>query len=343
MRNNNPRDRQLADRLIDVRFTLFIQCAGGLVHKQDAGFSVQGAGDKYPLFLPAGQSFAQLSYQRFIALRHRYNHVVNITGLCTGDHQLLVGIFGEPADIFADRAGKQFVVLHHTGDHFVVVIDAELADLNVINEYLAIRWLKQAAQHFHQRGFSRAGRPCYRHTFTGGNRQINIAEDRYGLAVVTVRQVAGLQPGGLHLRLVRYIRLFIFLLVERDIGNTLVVQAHDAQLQQELNDGGSAVGKLLAVGAERDKHPEGHGVVDHQTRTNPQNGNLVTGHDKGIHPAEHQVHFGQADAGVDGIDFQIQPVITPAVTHSLGFHRGDAVEGLHKVRPGACLFDQRFL
>ena len=102
---------------------------------------------------------------------------------------------------------------------------------------------------------------------------------------------------------------FIFLFVEGDIGNTLVVQAHDAQLQQELNNGGSAVGKLLAVGAERNKHPEGHGVVDHQTCADPQDGYLVTGHNKSIHPAEHQVHLGQADAGIDGIDFQIQPVI----------------------------------
>ncbi len=151
----------------------------------------------------------------------------------------------------------------------------------------------------------------------------------------------GRQPRGLHSPRVGQVWFTVFSWVQGDIGNTFVVQAHHAQLQQKLRQRPNTVRKLPPKGPEGDEHTDGHLIIDHQAGAQPQYDDLVTGRHEGVDPTKQHVHFGDPDIGIDGIDFQVEPVGDTAFRHALHLDRGDTVQRLHEIRAGASISHQR--
>ncbi|CAI1168354.1 Uncharacterised protein [Serratia entomophila] len=257
-----------------------------------------------------------------------------------GHDQLQVRRRIETGDVFRYRAREQLVVLQHAGDALPVVVDADVVDIQPVDEQRTAARLQQAAHQLHQRGLAYPRRADDRHAFPRRYLQVDAGNHRLRQAVVLVIQVAHVERRRFVGRIQLPRRHLFLRLRQHDVRHPLVVQAQHAQPQHHVDQVGGAVGELPAVGVERHEHPQRHLVVDHQRGAQPQNDDLIAGADQRVDAAEHHVQFGQADVGVGGVDIQVQPVLRAGARQAQRFQGADAVQRFHKVRAGLGALDQ---
>src|SRR5207247_6325002 len=117
------------------------------------GSRQDGPGDGQPLALPPGQLYAPFPDDRVVPFRQRGNELVGI-GAPGGVEDLRVrGAVTAVGDVFTNRAVEQEHLLVDNRQELAVAIEAELANINDVDQDLSNGRLMEAC---HQVGSGRA-------------------------------------------------------------------------------------------------------------------------------------------------------------------------------------------
>ena len=102
---------QLLQALLNVAFAFVIQSGGRFVQDQDPGILQENAGDRDPLFLPAGETGSPFSHKGIVTVRQRDDKVMDV-GPLGGFYDLFIGGAGlSVGDIVPDASAEHVYVL----------------------------------------------------------------------------------------------------------------------------------------------------------------------------------------------------------------------------------------
>lgn len=162
---------------LDVRLRLGIRRRGGLVEDQDRGIGEEGAGDRDPLPLAAGE-LAVLTDHRVVASRELVDAARDLRGLGRAAY-VLVRCLGmcEP-DVVPDRGTQQPGVLEDEGDLLVELCARHLAQVHPGDRDPAGGGVGEAGQQLGQRRLARAGMTDERGHGARFEDQVDVVEHR---------------------------------------------------------------------------------------------------------------------------------------------------------------------
>ncbi len=124
-----------------------------------------------------------------------------------------------PAEVLADRAGEELVLLQHHGDRAAQRLDVIVAHVDAADLHAALRRVVQAWDQLHERRFADAGAADDAHGAAGGDMQVHVLEGILlcALAVLEahVRELDGAVP---------------------DFGDGLVLHLEARLLDEHLDD-----------------------------------------------------------------------------------------------------------
>ncbi len=102
--------------LLDQVFGLSIHAGGGIIHNQDTRVEQNGAGDRQPLFLPAGKGDPPLSDQSIVAVRQTHDKIMQPGDFGSCLYFFQAGIRFTVADILPDGSRKKKGILMDDAD-----------------------------------------------------------------------------------------------------------------------------------------------------------------------------------------------------------------------------------
>ena len=152
---------------LDDRLVLRVHRGERLVQDQDRRVAEQGAGNRDPLALPAGELDATLTDDRGVALRQPRDELVRVRG-ARGRLDLLRGGFGlAEAQVVLDAAVEQVGVLVHHRDVGVDIVRAQVAQIVPADPDGAVIRIVEAQEQAHDGGLSRPALPDEADPFPG--------------------------------------------------------------------------------------------------------------------------------------------------------------------------------
>lgn len=102
---------EMIEGLLDLRFGLAVECGGGLVEQEDGGVLEEGAGDRDPLALAAGEAAAILADLGFVTLGLLKDEIMGVGGAGGGLDFLLGRIRAGEKDVVAECIREQEGIL----------------------------------------------------------------------------------------------------------------------------------------------------------------------------------------------------------------------------------------
>src|SRR6185503_7138617 len=182
---------QSLDRFHDRPLCFRIECAGRLIEDDDVRALVERAGDSDALALAAGKADAAFADQSLILLRPAFDDLSNLRLLRRRAHASGVDLLLRYAErnIFFDRTVGQVDRLRDVSDMGLPRALVARADDLVINGERALSWLKQAHDDVEQSALAATGRPDEPDAAAFGNRQLEVAQDPWGIGCVAEREI----------------------------------------------------------------------------------------------------------------------------------------------------------
>ena len=141
---------------LDRRLGGRVDRGGGVVEDQDARVGEQGAGDRDPLALAAGEGQAALADPGLVAVRQVADEGVGL-GAAGRLFDLLEARLGpRVGDVLGDAGGEQEAVVGDEGDLAAQAADVDLAHVGAVDEHRALARVVEAGDQRHQAGLARA-------------------------------------------------------------------------------------------------------------------------------------------------------------------------------------------
>ena len=180
----------------DARCGASVHGGEGVVQQQQRRIDQQGAGNRQPLALAAGQRDATLAHRRVVALRQPADVLVHRCGFCRSPDLRAAGVGPGQCNVLGHAGGEQERLLRYPGycraqraQAVVVQRNAAPADLALVGRPLALQQLEQAA-------LAGAGRPDQAQGLAGRQLEAQARQRWPVLAGVGKVKVGGLQQAG---------------------------------------------------------------------------------------------------------------------------------------------------
>ena len=128
---------EVAEAVLDHRFGLGVERAGGFVEDEDARVGEDGAGDGETLTLAAGELDAALADDGVVLLGEALGELV-YAGDAAGFHELLFGGVGTAEeDVFADGAVEEEGLLQDDAELLAITAEADGGEVDAVDQDLA--------------------------------------------------------------------------------------------------------------------------------------------------------------------------------------------------------------
>jgi len=124
---------QARHRRLDQHLGPGIDRARGLVEDKNLRIGQECPGDREELLLTLRQVRGVVVDHGVVALRHRPDEVINVSGLGRGDDLFLGGVLAAVGDVLADRAAEQPRVLENHAEGVAQVVTSELPRLDAVD------------------------------------------------------------------------------------------------------------------------------------------------------------------------------------------------------------------
>jgi len=153
-----------------------VERRGRLVEHQDAGIAQDGARDRQPLALTAGKVGAALADGGIVALGHVRDELVYLRRPGRRVYLLVGRVLTSKADVFANGAVKEEILLEHQSHLTAQRIDRQVTCICAVHAHgPVVRVIKTQYQVGH-RTFTTSGRPHERDRGTGRNGEADVFE-----------------------------------------------------------------------------------------------------------------------------------------------------------------------
>src|SRR3569833_4009511 len=153
-----------------------IQRRGRLVEDQDARIFVYHPRDRHALLLAARELEAARTDLRLVALRQRFNDVVDVGHLRGAEHCLARGVRLRVANVVVERGVEQDRVLRHDADGGAQALLRDVADVLAVDQYPAAVHVIEAEQQAGEGGFAGAAVAHHRDLVAGGNVEVDVEQ-----------------------------------------------------------------------------------------------------------------------------------------------------------------------
>ncbi len=154
-----PAFHEPVERFLDHRLTLGIHRGERFVQDEDGGIAQEGARDRDPLALAAGEPDAALAHDRLVALRQPRDELLRIGG-AGGRRELgRRGARLAHTEVLRDRAVEEIGVLAHHRDEAAELIEGEVAQVVAADHDAPPLRVVEAEEEPGDGGLARAARP----------------------------------------------------------------------------------------------------------------------------------------------------------------------------------------
>ena len=165
--------------VLDQHFRFGVDVGGGLVQDHDAGLMDDGTGKAQQLPLTGGEVIATLPDRLVQALFQPGDEAVGIDIAAGFPHFLIGNAFLPQQDVAADVAGKQEHILQHLAEVTAQGRDPDLADIDAVDQNLALLDVVIAANEAQNGGLAGAGGADKGHGLLGLHMERNALEDPF--------------------------------------------------------------------------------------------------------------------------------------------------------------------
>jgi hypothetical protein len=189
-----PAGHDLAQRGLDRLLGRGVDRGGRVVEDQDPRVGEEGARDREPLALPAGEREPALAHARVVAVGQLGDEAGRLGALGRALDGLPARVRIRVGDVVRDRVREQERVVVDDRDLPPQRGEVDPAQVGAVDPHAALRRVVEARQQLDQRGLARAGRADERHRGARLDHEVDVVEDLLGLLGVAERDVVELHP-----------------------------------------------------------------------------------------------------------------------------------------------------
>ena len=176
--------RPAAERLqavLDQRLALAVEARRRLVEDQNPRIGEDGAGDRHALPLPARQLDPALPDDRVVLLVEALDELVGVRDVADGADLLQRGVLAAVADVVADRAVEEEVVLQHDAELRAVVAQPHRREIAAVDPDPPAERPVERHDQADERALPGAARSHQRGRRPGGRREADVLQHRHAL------------------------------------------------------------------------------------------------------------------------------------------------------------------